>query len=47
LRNALTADQQVVADNPWSADGTKIIFRETNSVDQTTRIRIVTFDDCL
>jgi Tol biopolymer transport system component len=45
--HALTADQQVVADNQWSADGTRIIFRETNPVDQTTRIRIVTFDDCL
>jgi len=45
--HALTADQQVVADNQWSADGMKIIFRETNPVDQTTRIRIVTFDDCL
>ncbi|MGO9833506.1 MAG: TolB family protein [Polyangiaceae bacterium] len=45
--HALTADQQVVADNQWSADGTRIIFRETDPVGQTTRIRVVTFDDCM
>jgi Tol biopolymer transport system component len=42
----LTADKQVVADSQWSFDGTKIIFRETNPSDQSTRIRVLTFDDC-
>jgi Tol biopolymer transport system component len=43
---ALTTDQQVVADSQWSFDGTKIIFRETDSSGQSTRIRVLTFDDC-
>ena len=44
---ALTNDQQVVADNQWSFDGKKIIFRETeNTNGQSTRIRVLTFDDC-
>ena len=42
----LTMDKQVVADSQWSFDGNKIIFRETNPTDQTTRIRVLTFDDC-
>jgi Tol biopolymer transport system component len=43
---ALTMDKQVCADNQWSFDGRKIIFRETNPVDQSTRLRVLTFDDC-
>ncbi len=43
---ALTSDQQVVADNQWSFDGKKIIFRQTVSGGQSTRIRVLTFDDC-
>jgi Tol biopolymer transport system component len=42
----LTSDQQVVADSQWSFDGTKIIFRQSDSTGQTTRIRVLTFDDC-
>ncbi len=42
----LTNDQQVVADNQWSFDGKKIIFRHSASAGQTTRIRVLTFDDC-
>ncbi len=42
----LTSDQQVVADSQWSFDGTKIIFRESDPSGQTTRIRVLTFDDC-
>jgi Tol biopolymer transport system component len=42
----LTSDQQVVADNQWSFDGKKIIFRQTDSGGQSTRIRVLTFDDC-
>ena len=42
----LTKDQQVVADSEWSFDGTKIIFRESASNGQVTRIRVLTFDDC-
>jgi Tol biopolymer transport system component len=44
--HALTMDQQVIADNQWSFDGTKIIFRETDVSGQSTRIRVLTFDDC-
>jgi Tol biopolymer transport system component len=44
--HALTNEQQVIADSQWSFDGTRIIFRETNPKDQSTRIRILTFDDC-
>jgi Tol biopolymer transport system component len=43
---ALTSDQQVAADSEWSFDGTKIIFRQSDSGGQTTRIRVLTFDDC-
>jgi Tol biopolymer transport system component len=42
----LTNDQQVVADNQWSFDATKIIFRETAEDGQSTRIRVLSFDDC-
>ncbi len=42
----ITNDQLVVADNEWSFDGTKIIFRQSDPTGQTTRIRTVTFDDC-
>jgi Tol biopolymer transport system component len=43
---ALTMDKLVVADNQWSFDGRKIIFRESNPADQSTRLRVLTFDDC-
>jgi TolB protein len=42
----LTNDQQVVADNQWSFDATKIIFRETAEDGQSTRVRVLSFDDC-
>jgi Tol biopolymer transport system component len=42
----LTNDQQVVADSQWSFDGTKIIFRQTAEDGQSTRIRVLSFDDC-
>ena len=42
----LTKDNQVVADSEWSFDGTKIIFRQSSSDGQTTRLRVLTFDDC-
>jgi Tol biopolymer transport system component len=41
----LTFDNQVVADNQWSADGKRIIFRQSTA--QVSRIRLLTFDDCL
>jgi Tol biopolymer transport system component len=44
--HALTGDQLVVADSEWSFDGTKIIFRQTTNAGQTTKIRVLTFDDC-
>jgi Tol biopolymer transport system component len=43
---ALTSEQLVVADSQWSPDGKKIIFRHTSNSGQTTRIRVLTFDDC-
>jgi Tol biopolymer transport system component len=43
----LTADNQVVADNEWSSDGKRIIFRQTNALAGVSRIRLLTFDDCL
>jgi TolB protein len=43
---ALTSDQKVVADNQWSFDGTRIVFRETEPGNMTSRIRMLTFDDC-
>jgi len=42
----LTTDNLVTADNEWSADGTKIIFRQSSNTGQTTSIRVLTFDDC-
>jgi Tol biopolymer transport system component len=42
----LTNDNQVVADNQWSEDGRRIIFRQTSAVTSASRIRILTFDDC-
>jgi Tol biopolymer transport system component len=42
----LTSDNLVVADNQWSEDGKKIIFRQSNAVTTATTIRILTFDDC-
>jgi Tol biopolymer transport system component len=43
----LTADNQIVADNEWSPDGKRIIFRQTNtSSKDATKLRILTFDDC-
>jgi TolB protein len=43
---ALTSDKKVCADNEWSFDGTRILFRETEPGNQVTRYRILTFDDC-
>jgi Tol biopolymer transport system component len=43
----LTFDNEVVADNEWSPDGERIIFRQTNALTQVSRIRLLTFDDCL
>lgn len=43
---ALTNDQLVVADSQWSADGKKIIFRQSSSTGQSTNIKVLTFDDC-
>ncbi len=43
----LTADNLIVADNEWSPDGKRIIFRQTNPAgDRSSKIRILTFDDC-
>ena len=42
----LTTDGIVVADNQWSSDGTKIIFRQTDANAGTSKIRLLTFDDC-
>jgi Tol biopolymer transport system component len=42
----LTTDGIVVADNQWSSDGTKIIFRQSDPNAGTTKIRLLTFDDC-
>jgi Tol biopolymer transport system component len=42
----LTTDGLVCADNEWSPDGTKIIFRQSSNNGQSTRIRMLTFDDC-
>jgi Tol biopolymer transport system component len=42
----LTNDNQVVADNQWSFDSRKIIFRQSDAVTNVSRIRLVTFDDC-
>ena len=43
----LTTDDLIVADNEWSADGRKIIFRQTDVGSKSaTKIRVLTFDDC-
>ncbi len=42
----LTSDNLIVADNEWSADGKRIIFRQTNPSSAANKIRILTFDDC-
>jgi TolB protein len=43
----LTRDNLIVADNQWSADGKRIIFRQTDPAgDRSNKIRILTFDDC-
>jgi Tol biopolymer transport system component len=44
--HALTSDGLVTADNEWSPDGTKIIFRQSTNTGQPTKIRVLTFDDC-
>lgn len=44
----LTTEDKVIADNQWSEDGTRIIFRETDpsTPANATSIRVLTFDDC-
>jgi Tol biopolymer transport system component len=42
----LTNDDLVVADNEWSFDGKKIIFRVSNAETTETKVQILTFDDC-
>jgi Tol biopolymer transport system component len=42
----LTNDNQVVADNQWSEDGQRIIFRQSDVTTGISRIRVLTFDDC-
>ena len=44
----LTRDGKVVADNQWSPDGTRIVFRQTEAklLGGETQIRVLTFDDC-
>jgi len=44
-----STDSVATAYTNWKAkffDGTKIIFRQSDSGGQTTRIRVLTFDDC-
>jgi hypothetical protein len=40
------ADNQVVADNEWSSDSRRIIYRQTDAVTSTSRIRLLSFDEC-
>jgi Tol biopolymer transport system component len=42
----LTRDDLVVADNEWSSDGTRIIFRQSSPDAAHNKIRVLTFDDC-
>jgi Tol biopolymer transport system component len=43
----LTLDDQVVADNQWSPDGRRIVFRQTPTRPRgPSRIALLTFDDC-
>jgi Tol biopolymer transport system component len=43
---ALTHDRQIVADNEWSFDGRRIVFRQSDIVSNSNAIRVLTFDDC-
>jgi Tol biopolymer transport system component len=44
---ALTDDGEVVADNAWSPDGTRILFRQTpTGTKSPAKLRLLTFDDC-
>jgi TolB protein len=43
---ALTSDGLIVADNEWSEDGRRILFRQSDAVSGSNKIRILTFDDC-
>ncbi len=42
----LTNDNQVVADNEWSSDSRRVIYRQSDAVTSTSRIRLLSFDDC-
>jgi Tol biopolymer transport system component len=43
----LTTDGQVCADNQWSPDGTRIVFRQSPAnLGGSSHIRMLTFDDC-
>jgi Tol biopolymer transport system component len=42
----LTTDDQVCADNQWSPDATKILFRQTPQSGGNARLRLLSFDDC-
>lgn len=43
----LTTDGDVCADNQWSPDATKIVFRQTPTATKgSAKLRVLTFDDC-
>jgi len=43
----LTEDDEVVADNEWSPDATRILFRQTPvGTGKAAKLRLLTFDDC-
>jgi Tol biopolymer transport system component len=44
---ALTHDRKIVADNEWSMDGRRIVFRQSDIVSGANAIRVLTFEDCL